>query len=1087
MKKKAYMVATAHLDTVWRWSLATTIDEYIANTLYKNFDLIEKYPDYKFNFEGAYRYELMEEYYPEEFERVNEYIAEGRWCPCGSAYENGDVNVPSPEALFRNILYGNNYFKEKLGVKTNDIYLPDCFGFGYALPSIMKHAQLKGFTTQKLTWGSANGVPFDIGYWQGVDGERVYGAINCQPYDAGIKSELRGHKKLNEKLNSNIFKYSFPKTMMFYGTGDKGGASDERSVMILEKDIAKNDDDELEIYSASAQDLFNDLDNETDEIKNNLPIYDGELVMTAHGAGSYTSRTMAKRLNAKNEDLAGMAEKACVTADALGVYDYPAENLRKAWKRVIKHQFHDDITGTSLMEIYNDGHNDYFVSLHQFEDEYKGAVGAIANELDTSWVTECAMIVNNSACYDRSDAVSAHVKLHHNCKFVKVLDKSGNEMASQIVKKTGKEFDIIFMADVKSLGYKVFDVVPSDKPCKIKTDLTVTQHTLENKKYKVLFNKNGDIASVFDKINNKQILEKPIKMALLNDIGSIQYPSWEIAKNDIVKGSVCYANTPFFEIIDNGPARVSLKITREADYSIITQTVSLTSESKFISVHNYVDWQTRRRMLKAVFPFAYSGKKATYDLGLGVIKRGINTEKLYEVPAQKWADISADNNSFGVSVFSDCKYGWDRPTENTLRLTCIHTPSAAFNKDSRQDLQDIGRNIFTFGICSHSGGYESETQVQNELFQKPLVAFQTNAKSGGKLGDEFSFASISDSAIIRSIKKAEDENGYIIRINESNGKSVDEVKINFFNEIESAEEIFASEEFKANAQFNKNKLTFSLKPFEVKSFRVSFKNDYISIANECTPIELEYNVKGFTSNDNKRNVILQGSGCSLPAELCEGKLTAGGIKYKLPDTGAMFDVMTARAQKIEIPNGTNKICLLASSTLGDREAIFSVDGIERSITIHSMTEYIAQWDMFGLRQTAYTKNASPALEFTHTHHPEGDIANGKAYFFTYEINCKNAKELTLPEDSRIVILAITAVKYKSETTLATEIIDTINSDGYEFGKVPPMETTIDKTTDAVLSVDKFFSDIDLLGKAKNLASKGSLSAHKFINKYKRKY
>ena len=59
-KKKIYTVATAHLDTVWNWDFETTVSKYIYNTLVDNFKLFEKYPTYKFNFEGSYRYELME-------------------------------------------------------------------------------------------------------------------------------------------------------------------------------------------------------------------------------------------------------------------------------------------------------------------------------------------------------------------------------------------------------------------------------------------------------------------------------------------------------------------------------------------------------------------------------------------------------------------------------------------------------------------------------------------------------------------------------------------------------------------------------------------------------------------------------------------------------------------------------------------------------------------------------------------------------------------------------------------------------------------------------------------------------------------
>ena len=108
-KKKIYTVATAHLDTVWSWDFETTVSKYIYNTLVDNFKLFKKYPTYTFSFEGSYRYELMEEYYPELFDKMKEYIKQGRWNVCGSSFENGDVNIPSPEALFRNILFPGSF------------------------------------------------------------------------------------------------------------------------------------------------------------------------------------------------------------------------------------------------------------------------------------------------------------------------------------------------------------------------------------------------------------------------------------------------------------------------------------------------------------------------------------------------------------------------------------------------------------------------------------------------------------------------------------------------------------------------------------------------------------------------------------------------------------------------------------------------------------------------------------------------------------------------------------------------------------------------------------------------------------------
>src|SRR5580658_5825205 len=81
--------------------------------------------------------------------------------------------------------------------------LPDCFGFPSSLPTILAHAGVKGFSTQKLVWGSSapgggpesleqtpEGTPFNVGVWVGPDGESVLAGLNPGDYSAGIYSDL---------------------------------------------------------------------------------------------------------------------------------------------------------------------------------------------------------------------------------------------------------------------------------------------------------------------------------------------------------------------------------------------------------------------------------------------------------------------------------------------------------------------------------------------------------------------------------------------------------------------------------------------------------------------------------------------------------------------------------------------------------------------------------------------------------------------------------------------------------------------------------------------------------------------------------
>ena len=198
-----YVVGYAHLDTEWRWEYPQVIDEYLPKTMEDNFALFEKYPHYTFNFSGANRYRFMKEYFPADFAKVKTYVNEGRWFPAGSSMEEGDVNTPSAEAIIRQILYGNNWFRGEFGKASAEYMLPDCFGFPSSLPTILAHSGVKGFSTQKLTWGSSvdvggvqslertpEGTPFNVGVWVGPDGESVLAGVNPGGYGGNITTDL---------------------------------------------------------------------------------------------------------------------------------------------------------------------------------------------------------------------------------------------------------------------------------------------------------------------------------------------------------------------------------------------------------------------------------------------------------------------------------------------------------------------------------------------------------------------------------------------------------------------------------------------------------------------------------------------------------------------------------------------------------------------------------------------------------------------------------------------------------------------------------------------------------------------------------
>lgn len=183
-----YMVANSHIDTQWNWTVQDTIRQWVPRTFFDNFKLFGQFPDYKFNFEGVIHYMFFKEHHPEAWPTLQKYVAQGRWKLAGSWIDAVDTNIPSPESLMRQALYGKRFFKKEFGHASEDVYLPDCFGFGYALPSIAAHSGFRSFSTQKLTWGGAIPSPFAVGRWQGVDGSTLIASLRGGNYVAKVRS-----------------------------------------------------------------------------------------------------------------------------------------------------------------------------------------------------------------------------------------------------------------------------------------------------------------------------------------------------------------------------------------------------------------------------------------------------------------------------------------------------------------------------------------------------------------------------------------------------------------------------------------------------------------------------------------------------------------------------------------------------------------------------------------------------------------------------------------------------------------------------------------------------------------------------------
>ena len=1019
-KPTAYAVSNAHLDTQWNWDVQTTISNHIRNTINQNLFLLSHYPDYIFNFEGGVKYAWMKEYYPREFEMVKDYIRKGRWHVSGASWDANDVIVPSVESQIRNIMLGQNFYRNELGVESTDIFLPDCFGFGYTLPTIAAHCGLIGFSSQKLGWRQndfypSGRIPFPIGLWQGVDGSRI---MMVHGYDYNTRfdgSDLSLNKELlNRALNSSL-----GKTFRYYGTGDIGGSPTMASVESVEKALAG--EGPLKVISAESDRLYRDYlpyENHPE-----LPVFDGELLMDVHGTGCYTSQAAMKHYNRSNEQLGYAAECAATAAALLAGSPYPGNQLTEAWRRMIWHQFHDDLTGTSIPRAYEFSWNDELLTLKQFGNLLSDAAERVAATLDTR-VKGVPVVLFNPLGHKVTQIVEFSVPASRLPEKAVVKDHEGKEVKSQVVGYSDGKATLLVEATLPAAGFAVYDVSLQGNGKEFKQQ---NVEKAENSLYAMVFNRAGDIISLTDKRMGRKLVKdgSSIGLAIFPDNRSDSWPSWEIMKSTLDTDPLRLSDPAEISMIERGPLRTTIKVIRGYGDSKIEQYIRLYEGelADRIDFDNVIDWASPHTLLKAEFPLTIADKEATYDLGVGTIRRGNNVPTAYEVPAQQWADLTDASGDYGMTVVNNSKYGWDKPDDNTLRLTLLHTPGTRRNY-RHQNMQDLGHHEFSYSIIGHEGALRQEEASRDAAaINQPVKAFVTDRHAGK--GRSYWLAGTDASNVdIKALKRAEDGAGYVVRVYETAGQPA-EALLSFALPVKSAAIADGTEKILSKLQPTDGKLPVSLKKNGIGTYRVWFDlpaEERVDMASVAIP----YNTASMTYNDFRTTGDFAG-GYSYAAELVPDTLRSAGVDFVL-NPGIHENVLLCSGDTIQLPAGKwNKLHLLvAAAGEDDLQGDFKVGKENVSLSVPSYTGFVGQWGHTGHTEPLF-KPERVAYTGTHRHSAQGDEPYEYTYMFHQTVDIpRGATTLIVPDNQNIALFAATVS----------------NDEGYSFEAAAPLFNTL---------------------------------------------
>jgi alpha-mannosidase len=905
--------------------------------------------------------------------------------------------VCSPEAFIRNVLLGQTFYRQEFGTEATDIFLPDCFGFPYTLPTLASHCGLIGFSSQKLAWRARpfypgnKRYPFSLGLWKGVDGSQIMMVHGFGYSDRYEDHDLSHNRRLWQETGESPLGIAY----RYYGTGDIGGSPTLSSVRAVEKGL--HGDGPVKIVSAASDQLYRDFlpyDKHPE-----LPVFDGELPMDLHGNGCYTSQAAMKLYNRQNELLGDAAERMAVMADWLGTRRYPRQLMTDIWRRVIWHQFHDDVTGTSIPKAYEYSWNDELLSLKQFSGVLTNSMAAVARQLDTQ-VKGTPLVVYNNESFPVTSVVKADLP---EGRSYQVYDPRGRRVKTQL----SSNGQLLFEATVPATGMAVYSLSATSRPAPQQSD---NSRTLENSIYRLQVDEYGDIVSLYDKRVGKELVAegRRIRLVVLNDCTSEAWPAWEIHKRTLDKEPLPIHQDVKVQRVEQGAVRQTLRITKRYGDTDICQYLHLYEGALAdqIDIENVVDWRAENALLKAEFPLSVSNRMATYDLGLGSIQRSTNTDTSYEVCSHEWTDLTDVSGTYGVTILNDSRYGWDKPADNTLRLSLLYAPKPGGGY-TYQAHQDKGHHVFTYSLIGHAGALPmAKTVRQSTMLNSPLRAF-TVAKHKGALGREWSFLqSDNEHVVVRTMKHAEVSDEYVVRVHEVGGKTTQHARLTFPAAIVQAVEADGTERTLSAASFDGRQLQVAIQPNSVKTYKVKLVSSQpLPAEGKYQTLPLAYNRKCATFNAFRSEADFE-SGYSYAAELFPDSLTAGGVPFVFGERET-FNGLSCQGDTLSLPAGASHLFLLVASNQGDRRATFLAGTSRQEVDVPFYSGFVGQWGHEG-QTTGYLKKADVAYVGTHRHSAADDMPYEFTYMYKVRIDLpKGCRQVVLPADEHVVVFAAT--------------------------------------------------------------------------------
>ncbi|MEO1428871.1 MAG: alpha-mannosidase [Cyanobacteria bacterium J06633_8] len=820
IQSKIQLVGHAHLDMAWLWRVSETW-EAAKNTFTSVLKLQEDFPELIFCHSTPALYAWVEENCPDLFAQIKKAVENKLWEIVGAFWVEPELNIISGESITRQLLYGQLYVKEKFGEFSTVAWLPDTFGFCWTLPQFMVNAGVEYFVTEKLIWNDTTKFPHGAFWWRAPDGSEIFSLMSA-PIGEGINPEKMVEYAIAWEKQTGLQNY-----LWLPGVGDHGGGPTRDMLEIARRWQSSNVCPEFQFTTVEkyiqeikqegmGKTIQNPMPNAQFPMPHSqFPSWNDELYLEFH-RGCYTTHGDQKLYNRRGENLLYEAELFASLASISCGVDYPQAELEAAWKKLLFNQFHDILPGSSIEEVYQDAEPEWQEMQNTASGILNQSLETLASQINLPQPPQpdsLPLVVFNSLNWQRSEVVSVSLPGETNNQQWLIYDSSGNQITSQL----DADSKLLFLAkDIPAIGYQLYWLTPNQNPSASKTETIALGFILENEFLQVIIDEaTGELNSVFDKLNNRQVLcANGNQLQAFTDKGQY-WDAWNIDPN--------YADNvlpPFtlksIEWLEQGLLQNRLRVVSQLGASEFIQDYILQASCPILKIHTKVNWLERHVLVKAAFPLNLEAATVTYEIPCGAIQRTTKPQTAaekakWEVPALRWADLTQD--SYGVSLLNDCKYGYDAQP-NQLRLSLLRSPKWP-NPEA-----DKGNHEFSYGLYPHPGSWEkAQTVKRGYEFNQPLKVLLCQHRSQNqKLPHKASFIDISNpnssySLILMAFKQAqENPQQWILRCYESQGETAEfqltsDISLNIKESVDLLERPLPNSEF-------------TIKPWKIASFTI---------------------------------------------------------------------------------------------------------------------------------------------------------------------------------------------------------------------------------------------------------------------------